>query len=356
MTKPLYPISRATVEKLSWLKGEPAWLTEMRLKAWAVYEEAPHKEVAGFSLDQIHALTEAPRNTIPSHQWPRDLQHALDERGDEEGLIVHRDSTVLSKAITKESTKKGVIFTDLETAVKTVPELVKRYLGSQVAPTDAWTALNAAFWSGGSFLYVPAHTDLLLPFHSLYWLSNPSAAIFSHTLIIAEVGSNVSFVDEYLSGNIPGLSVGVAELIAREKSHLHYYALQNWGRQVHHESRRAAEVSGSGELLSLNVTMGAQAKAVSMDLEILCQGQRMASQASAGALEREAIEAKMAQGLTESEATFETAGAFFAPVLNQVPHDSLREKIRHYAIGKVTGERRETTLHRTSQLHPEIRA
>src|SRR5579864_8203753 len=96
------PFSRATVEALSWFKGEPSWMTKSRLAAWDAYEKLSLSSPIGVPLEGFEAFTEPPRRTIPSHEWPKDLQHALDERGDEEGLIIQRDSTVLSRSISKE--------------------------------------------------------------------------------------------------------------------------------------------------------------------------------------------------------------------------------------------------------------
>src|SRR5882672_3205521 len=90
-------INRESVEAMSSLKKEPAWMTELRLKAWDAYERAPLSDsFLGFALSQIQPFVEGPHVHVPSTKWPRELQHALDERGDEEGLIVQRDSTIQS--------------------------------------------------------------------------------------------------------------------------------------------------------------------------------------------------------------------------------------------------------------------
>ena len=245
------PFARATLESLSWSKGEPSWMTEVRLAAWKRFEDlgAPHS-LADAALNRIEAFQEPPRTAAPAHEWPSDLQHALDERGDEEGLIIQRDATVLSRAITKEAAKRGVIFTDLDTAVKAVPELVRTYFSRRLPQDKPWIALNTAFWSGGTFLYVPAHVKIQLPFHTCYWLSSPHAAIFPLTVLVAEGGSVVSFVDEFLSitRSEPDLSVSVAELIVRERARVSYTLRPNWGGHVVHERWQESQVEGSGKL------------------------------------------------------------------------------------------------------------
>jgi len=247
---------RKSVEELSWQKGEPSWMTETRLAAWDTLGHKSLSRLLDMDLTTIDAYTEPPRHAVPSHEWPRDLQHALDERGDEEGLIIQRDSVILSRAITKDATKRGVLYTDLDTAVKAAPELLKRYFGKQVKAEDPWAAIHQAFWSGGTFLYVPAHVKIQLPFHTCYWLSRPSAAIFPHTLIVVEKGGRISFTDEFLSIRWPqpALSVSVAELVVRENAHVDYCLRPNWGASVYHERRQQSHVAGSAQLRCSEVT------------------------------------------------------------------------------------------------------
>src|SRR5258708_4661230 len=104
MTTASYPFSRTTVETLSALKAEPAWMRDLRLRAWDQVVQLSSPKI----LSTLQAFTEPSKTSAPMKEWPRDLQHALDERGDEEGLIVHRDSTVLSRAISKEQAAHGV--------------------------------------------------------------------------------------------------------------------------------------------------------------------------------------------------------------------------------------------------------
>src|SRR5437667_26822 len=164
------PIHPVTVERLSESRAEPSWMTELRLSAWNVYESSDVRrstfDAGRRTLDGLQAFVEPPKSSVPSHQWPRDLKYVVEERGDEEGLIVQRDSTVLSRSITKEQSKRGVIYTDLSTALRLEPERVRSAFAQQVRSEDRFSALSTAFWSGGTFLYVPAHVKVHLPFHT----------------------------------------------------------------------------------------------------------------------------------------------------------------------------------------------
>ncbi len=246
-----HAIHRNTVERISESKSEPSWMTELRLKAWETYEASDI-----LPLDGIQAFVEPPKSSVPSHHWPRDLKYVVEERGDEEGLIVQRDSTVLSRSITKEQTKRGVLFMDLGTALRQKPELVRRYFGQQVKCEDSFSALSTAFWSGGTFLYVPAHVEVQLPFHTCYWMTTPRSAVFPRTLVVAERGSKVSMIDDFLSvdWDQPALAVSAVELVVREKARVTYKQIHHWGRGVRHENRQMSSVAASGELVCSQVT------------------------------------------------------------------------------------------------------
>lgn len=247
-----HTISRGTAEHISASKREPAWMTELRLSALAYYENLSHDA----ALREIQAFVEPPETSVPSHEWPKDLSAVIEERGDEEGLIVQRDSTILSRSITKDQTKKGVIYTDLTTALRLHPELVGRYFSLLVKPDEVFSALNTAFWSGGTFLYVPAHVQIELPFHTCYWMTTPGAAVFPRTVLIAERGSVVSLVDDFLSADWDkaSLAVSVVELFVQDGARVNYKQVHHWGTGVRHENRQMSSVAFGGKLESSQVS------------------------------------------------------------------------------------------------------
>src|SRR5579863_8455088 len=111
-----YGFDRKSLEALSQFKQEPAWLRRLRLEAWDSLESRPHAHSGDVELAKLQSFCEPPKTSVPSHHWPPDLKHVLEERGDEEGLIIQRDSTVLSRAVSKEQSKRGVLFSDLDAA------------------------------------------------------------------------------------------------------------------------------------------------------------------------------------------------------------------------------------------------
>jgi Fe-S cluster assembly scaffold protein SufB len=245
--------SREAVEALSARKKEPAWMTEARLRAWDKYAASPlSTSDLGFPLQDVQPFTEPPTDRVPSHLWPAELQHALDERGDEEGLIVQRDSTILSRSISKEFSKKGVLFTDLDNALQSAPEIVEAHFGKYANIDNPFIALTSALWSGGTFLYVPEHISIHLPFHTCLWMSQPNVAIFSHTLIVVEEGASVSFIDEGVSADWdrPGLALQTVEASAGIRACVNYFYLRHWGRGVSHRREEKTFVDHQGRFLS----------------------------------------------------------------------------------------------------------
>jgi Fe-S cluster assembly protein SufD len=136
-----------------------------------------------------------------------------------------------------ELNQQGVILTDLDTAVHEHPDLVRQYFMTQAVPvdTDKYTALHAAFWTGGFFLYVPKGVEIAAPILAQVWVQHPNAAIFSHTLIVAEEQSNVRFVQEYnslSSGDEPSLLSDVVEIFARREARVEFSNLQDLNHNV----------------------------------------------------------------------------------------------------------------------------
>ena len=230
-------------------------MTALRLEAWDAYQRSAQDQPS-VALSGIQAYAEPPRAAVPSENWPKDLKYALEERGDEEGLIVQRDSTILSRSMTKDQVKKGVVFTDLSTALRQMPDKVRPYFGHQIKWDDPFAALNTAFWNGGTFLYVPAHVEIQLPFHTCYWMTTPHSAVFPRTVIVAERGSVISFMDDFLSvdWDQEALAVSAVELFVEENARVSYKQIHHWGRGVRHENRQMSSVAPSGKLNSSYVS------------------------------------------------------------------------------------------------------
>ncbi|GCE11004.1 Fe-S cluster assembly protein SufD [Tengunoibacter tsumagoiensis] len=247
MLKALAPgFTRAAVEELSRQKGEPEWMLQLRLQAWETYEQTPaplgrrgdlgtRRTVSNFKFQELTPFTPATQGESLPEAVEQSLQESLvDERS---GLIVQLNSTVVHTELHPELVAQGVVLTDLETAVREHPELVQQYFMTKCIPTatSKYTALHAAFWTGGFFLYVPKGIEIEAPILLQVWLDKGHAASFSHTLVIAEEQSSVRLVQEYNSAATHeevALLSDIVEIFAKREARVEFSNLQDLGRNV----------------------------------------------------------------------------------------------------------------------------
>ncbi len=240
--------SRNAVEELSRQKGEPAWMLEKRLKAWEIYENTPTplgrrgdlgtlRMFSNFRFQDLASYVPATGNS----SLPTPISHALEQAlvDQRSGLVLQRNASVVRCELVEELKQRGVILTDLETAVREYPELVQQHFMTNCVPvaTDKYTALHAAFWSGGVFLYVPKGVVIEDPILAQIWIDEAGSASFAHTLIIADEQSSVRFVHELDSaceGERPSLLQSVVEIHTKEAAHVEFSNMQDLGQNVWH--------------------------------------------------------------------------------------------------------------------------
>jgi Fe-S cluster assembly protein SufD len=226
-------LTRDGVEQLSRSKGEPEWMRARRVAAWELFEQMPMpartdeewRRTDIRSLD-LNSLTPY---AVPTGV-PVDSPLQLDGKGG--GFLTHSNADASNSALQEELAGQGVILTDLDTAVREHPELVQQYFMTEAVPAgyNKFAALNGAFWSGGTFLYVPAGVDVALPVRSLYTLNQGGVGLFTHTLVVVESNARVTYIEEYASTPIEqrSLNAGVVEVFVRANSRLTFVTLQEW--------------------------------------------------------------------------------------------------------------------------------
>ncbi len=238
--------SRAAVEELSRGKSEPEWMLQKRLHAWDSYEKTSTplgrrgdlgtlRAFSNFPFEQLTSYSPAQAGDVLPTSFEQARQEGLvDERS---GTIIQHNSSVVRIELNEDLKQQGVILTDLETAVREHADLVQQHFMTDCIPVDSnkYTALHAAFWSGGIFLYVPKGVEITAPILSQVWLDAPDAAFFSHTLIVADEMSSVRFVTEYSSGVEVGretLLDDVVEVYAKNASSVEFSNLQELGQNI----------------------------------------------------------------------------------------------------------------------------
>src|SRR5919109_1147627 len=241
-------LSRQVVEMISKMKGEPAWMTERRLKAYEHFLERPlpawGADLAQVDFDDIYYYikpTEGQGKT-----WddvPEEIKNTFDKLGIPEaerkflaGVSAQYESEVVYHSIRQDLEKQGVIFTDMDSGLREHPDIVKRYFGTVIPYKDnKLAALNTAVWSGGSFVYVPKGVHVAIPLQAYFRINAKNAGQFERTLIIADEGSYVHYIEGCTAPiwSEDSLHSAVVELIAMKGSTLRYTTVQNWSNNVY---------------------------------------------------------------------------------------------------------------------------
>ena len=233
--------TRQTVEALSAGKAEPAWMLEKRLLAWRIFDETPmpfwrRTDISSLKLGDLAPYRAPVIAGGPFAGLPAEMLQAEDERW-RAGAVLQRDSATVFSSLAPDLAARGVILTDLDTAVQKYPDLVKTYMmTTAIAPgEDKFTALHAAFWSGGMFLFVPQGVDIALPVVALNWLDSAGLAFFTHTVVVAERGSRVSVLEEFGSPTDEmrqSFHSGAVEIFVGDGAEVTYGEVQNFGPAV----------------------------------------------------------------------------------------------------------------------------
>lgn len=241
-------LTEEVVREISKMKGEPEWMLEKRLQAYKFFMNRTMPEwgadLSGIKFDDIVYYAKPSEQKVDTWDMvPDDIKKTFDKIGIPEaerkflgGASAQYDSEVLYHNLKKEWSELGIIFTDMDSAVKEYPEIVKKYFGTVVPANDnKFASLNTSVWSGGSFVYVPKGVKVNIPLQAYFRINTEKAGQFERTLIIAEEGASVHYIEGcsapiYTAG---ALHSAVVELIAMKNSHIRYTTIQNWSNNVY---------------------------------------------------------------------------------------------------------------------------
>jgi Fe-S cluster assembly protein SufD len=228
------------IQELIARRAEPDWMRERRLEAWRAYEAIPmpartdeewrRTDLSRLRLDEIEPFAEesdGQGTLVPPAE--RDERFA--------GFLGFRDARRVEYTFDKKLADSGVIFTDLATAVREHPDLVREYFMTRcVPPQDSkFAALHGAFWDNGVLLYVPRGVALEHPLRAVISAGLKGTSSLSHTLIVLEEGSQAIYAEDYISPDVKeqGVSSRIVEIILKQGANLHYVGTQRWGRAVY---------------------------------------------------------------------------------------------------------------------------
>ncbi|MDI9635278.1 Fe-S cluster assembly protein SufB [Anaerolineae bacterium CFX9] len=236
------------VRQISQMKNEPEWMTEFRLKAYQLFVEKPlptwGSDLSGINFDDIYYFVRATERQ--GREWdevPEDIKRTFDRLGIPEaeqkylqGVTAQYESEVVYHSIRKDLEAKGVIFTDMDSALRDYPELVREYFGTIIPSSDnKFAALNSAVWSGGSFVYVPKGVHVEMPLQAYFRINTQNMGQFERTLIIVDEGAYVHYVEGCTAPTYSedSLHSAVVEIIVKEGGRCRYTTIQNWSNNVY---------------------------------------------------------------------------------------------------------------------------
>jgi Fe-S cluster assembly protein SufD len=260
--------TRFTEAALPAPQGEPGFAAEVRRQALVAFQAlpVPSQETEEWRYTDLSGLDLGTfRPSVPGtvaanlDQVDEGVQAALGEVGERAGLLIQHNSDTATAHLGPEEAGRGVIFAGLDRALAEHPSLLRDRLHALVsADRTMFAALHAAFRTGGAFLYVPRGVAVELPLQSLTYLDADGAAVFPHTVVVAEELAEVTLIDRLASSPLErALSVAVTEIFAGPGARVRYVSLQDWSSGVTHLAVQRAHLARDAELRSLAVSFGA---------------------------------------------------------------------------------------------------
>ena len=254
-------LTKDTVREISQMKEEPEWMLNFRLRSYDIFMKKPMPQWGGdlnkIDFQNIFYYAKASEKT--EKNWddvPENVKNTFDKLGIPEaekkflaGVGAQYESEVVYHSLREDLAKQGVLFLDTDTALKEQPELFKKYFAKIIPPEDnKFAALNSAVWSGGSFIYIPPGVKVDMPLQAYFRINAENIGQFERTLIIADEGSEVHYIEGCTAPvySSESLHVAVVELLAHKDAKLRYTTIQNWSNDVYNlVTKRAYAYEGA---------------------------------------------------------------------------------------------------------------
>lgn len=267
-------VNEQVVRIISAAKGEPDWMLQKRLAGLKLYDGAAFP-TWGPDLSRIIADIGSIRFFVQpkakeSTRWedlPDDIRKTYERIGIPEaekrslsGVGAQYDSEIIYHNLKREWDEKGVIFTNMDEALRRHPEMVKKYFMTQCVPINdhKFVMLHAAVWSGGTFIYVPPGVKVTVPLQAYFRMNAERGGQFEHTLIIADKGSEVHYIEGCSAPqyNSSALHAGCVEIFVHEGARVRYSSVENWSRNTFNLNTKRAMVDKDGVMEWVNGNLG----------------------------------------------------------------------------------------------------
>lgn len=276
-TKSIYKSAKGLtpeiVKEISRQKGEPQWMLDFRLKALEIFNHKPMPswggDLSGIDFGNIHYYIKP--SDRPMRSWedvPAEIKETFDRLGVPEaerkflaGSGAQFESEMVYHNLQESLQKKGVIFEGTDAALKKYPELFKEYFATVIPPGDnKFAALNSAVWSGGSFIYIPKGVHIELPLQAYFRINAENMGQFERTLIIADEGSSVHYVEGCTAPTYSSDSLhsAVVEIIVKKGARVQYTTIQNWSNNVYNLVTKRAKAFQDATMFWLDCNLGSK--------------------------------------------------------------------------------------------------
>jgi len=265
-------LDRQAVLDISRQKREPDWMLKKRLEALDLFQKTPlpawGPDLTGLDLGQIVYYSRPTAGESSSwSEVPDDIRTTFDRLGIPEaehhmlsGAGAQYDSEVVYHKLKKEWGAKGVIFENMDNAVRLYPELVRKYFMTDCIPVSdhKFVMLHAAVWSGGTFIYVPPGVNVGLPLQAYFRMNMQRGGQFEHTLIIADKGSRVEYIEGCSAPRYSqnSLHAGCVEIHVKEGASVKYSSIENWSKNTYNLNTKRAVVDAGGSIEWLSGNLG----------------------------------------------------------------------------------------------------
>src|SRR5438552_4355280 len=266
-------LSRKIVEQISEMKGEPDWMRKFRLQSLALFEKRPMPtwgaDLSGIDFDNIYYYIKPIAQQ--GKTWddiPSDIKDTFERLGIPQaeqkylaGVTAQYESEAVYHKVREDLEKLGVIFTDMDTALRLYPDIIKEHFGTVIPPSDnKFASLNSAVWSGGSFVYVPEGVRVEIPLQAYFRINAQNMGQFERTLIIAAPGSYVHYVEGCTAPTYASDSLhsAVVEIKVMEGARVRYTTIQNWSKNVYNVVTKRAAAYGDATMEWVDGNIGSK--------------------------------------------------------------------------------------------------
>jgi Fe-S cluster assembly protein SufB len=271
--KPKRGLSESIIREMSWMKGEPQWMTDRRIKSLRHFERRPMPswggDMSGIDFDNIFYYVKPMDQQVDAwDQLPESVKKTYEKLGIPEaerkylaGVTAQYESEVVYHKNREDLEAQGVLFCDMDTALREYPDVVKQYFGSVIPANDnKFSALNTAAWSGGSFIYVPPGVKVDMPLQAYFRINSENMGQFERTLIIADEGSQVHYIEGCSAPvySSDSLHSAVVEIIVKPSARVTYTTIQNWSNNVYNLVTKRARVETEGHMEWIDGNIGSR--------------------------------------------------------------------------------------------------